>query len=58
MTVNKDTVKALEAATTLIKYCARYKHCKGCIFKDSNDFFNNCAINRPFSYVVIKEDNE
>ena len=27
MLVNKETVKALNAAKTLVKYCARYKNC-------------------------------
>lgn len=58
MTANKDTVKALEAATTLIKYCARYKNCNKCIFRTSSGLLNGCAINRPFDYVEIKEVNK
>lgn len=53
MTANKDTVKAINAATTLIKYCARYKKCSKCVF---NDF--GCAINNPFLYKEIKEVNK
>ena len=59
---NKDTVKALDAATTLIKYCSRYKDCSKCVFYTQyvidDGIFKGCSINRPFSYVEIKEDNE
>lgn len=59
MTANKDTAKALDAATTLIKYCARYQNCNKCIFQTSKDGrLNGCAINRPYCYVEIKEGNE
>ena len=55
MSINKDTLKAIEAGTTLIKYCARYKTCKGCIFhKISNDC--GCVVNRPYLYDEIKLD--
>lgn len=63
MTVNKDTAKALDAATTLIKYCKRYKNCNKCVFYtqyvlDERIIKGGCAINRPFSYKEIKEDNK
>lgn len=58
MAINKDTLKAIEAGTTLIKYCARYKTCKGCIFhkiiKTSDK--SNCVVNRPYLYDEIKLD--
>lgn len=57
MKINKDTKKAIDAATTLIKYCARYKQCKGCIFHQSNSMSINpfCCIGYPFEYKEIKE---
>lgn len=62
MTANKDTAKAVNAATTLIKYCKRYKLCNKCVFYTQyvigDGIFKGCAINRPFSYKEIKEDNE
>lgn len=63
MTANKDTAKAVNAATTLIKYCSRYKHCSNkCVFYTQyvlgDGIFKGCAINRPFNYKEIKEDNE
>lgn len=51
--INKDTAKAIDAATTLIKYCARYKDCSKCVF-----YSFGCAINRPYCYVEIKEVNK
>lgn len=51
MKTNKDTTKAVEAVTTLIKYCDRYKHCKGCIFHDVN---SGCMVNYPYRYHKIK----
>lgn len=45
MKTNKDTTKAIEAATTLIKYCARYKNCKGCIF-----YAATCSVGYPCFY--------
>lgn len=58
MTANKDTAKAVNAATTLIKYCARYTDCKDCIFYKGSGLLNGCAINRPYCYVEIKEGNK
>lgn len=55
MSTNKDTVKALNAAQTLVKYCGRYKNCDNCIFLTRIGLSIGCAINRPFSYVEIKE---
>lgn len=55
MKTNKDTVKAVEAATTLIKYCARYKHCNGCIFHNAGQHY--CNINYPNEYEEIKGAN-
>lgn len=59
MIANKDTVKAINAATTLIKYCSRYKDCSKCVFYAQyvlNDgIFKGCAINHPFQYKEIKE---
>lgn len=58
MKSNKDTVKALEAATTLITYCNRYKYCKGCIFHQLNEKNNHfCVINMPYMYQEITEKN-
>lgn len=56
--VNKDTKKAIDAGTTLIKYCSRYKTCKGCIFhKISNPMDGcSCVVNRPYLYDEIKLD--
>ena len=47
---NKDTLKAVNAATTLIKYCVRYKKCDKCIFHSE---FGGCAVNKPFDYQEI-----
>ena len=59
MTANKDTAKALDAATTLIKYCLRYKDCSKCFFYTQyvlgDGIFKGCAINHPFQYKEIKE---
>lgn len=57
MKSNKDTVKALEAATTLITYCSRYKDCKGCIFHQLEKYNHFCAINMPYMYQEITEKN-
>lgn len=54
---NKDTTKAIDAANTLLKYCARYKHCKGCIFYRANSI-KSCNINYPFAYKYNKEVND
>lgn len=58
MAINKDTKKAIDAATTLIKYCSRYGTCKGCIFhKISNPIKDGCCVvNRPYLYDEIKLD--
>lgn len=56
MLVNKDTAKAVNAAKTLIEYCARYKDCQNCIFYRKKGFkFENhsCAIYGPFKYMTI-----
>lgn len=53
MKTNKDTIKAVEAATTLIKYCDRYKQCNGCIFRIKGNNYG-CAVNHPFQYLKIK----
>lgn len=45
---NKDTVKAINAASTLIKYCARYKNCDKCVF-----YYKGCVINKPCDYKMI-----
>lgn len=60
MTANKDTAKAVNAATTLIKHCARYKNCSKCIFYTPYDFNGSiaCAINRPYTYKEITEGNK
>lgn len=62
MTANKDTAKALDAATTLIEYCSRYKVCSKCVFYTQyvldDGIFKGCAINRPFNYKEIKEGNK
>ena len=59
MIANKDTAKALDAATTLIKYCKRYKDCKKCVFYTQyvvgDGIFKGCAINKPFQYKEISE---
>lgn len=51
MITNKDTVKALNAATTLIKYCNKYKLCTDCVFYKSG-----CAVNKPFEYREIDKE--
>ena len=43
MKMNKDTLKAVEAANILLKYCSRYKTCKNCIF-----YYSGCVIGSPF----------
>ena len=48
MNINKDMAKTVNAAKTLIKYCARYKDCQNCVF-----FRNGCAICGPFKYMTI-----
>ena len=56
MNINKDTANAVNAAKTLIKYCARYKNCQNCVFfrEKKFDFENNrCAIAGPFKYLTI-----
>lgn len=57
MKINKDTANAVNAAKTLIKYCARYKNCENCIFHGvKNDLlFSRCAINDPFRYKEIND---
>ena len=49
---NKDTDKAIEAKNTLIKYCDRYEHCRGCFFQviDAVNGLKRCAINYPYMY--------
>ena len=51
MVTNKDTVKALNAATTLIKYCSKYKFCNDCVF-----YKNGCAVNFPYEYREVKNE--
>lgn len=56
MNINKDTAKAVNAAKTLIKYCARYKECQNCVFFRKRKFeFDNdhCAILGPFKFMTI-----
>ena len=54
MNINKDTAKAVNAAKTLIKYCARYKDCQNCVFyRDGKFEYNRCAISWPFKYKTI-----
>lgn len=56
MKINKDTIKAVNAAKTLIKYCARYENCNNCVFfrEKKFDFENDrCAIAEPFKYMTI-----
>lgn len=48
MLVNKDTAKAVNAAETLINYCARYKECRKCVF-----YHDGCSIGYPFEYKMI-----
>lgn len=62
MLVNKDTIKALNAATTLIKYCNRYKNCDNCIFYSDNKFERitipqHCAVNIPCNYKAVKNND-
>ena len=56
MNINKDTANAVNAAKTLIKYCARYENCQSCIFYRKKGFkFENhsCAVYGPFKYMEI-----
>ncbi len=53
MNINKDTAKAANAATILIKYCARYKECRKCVF-----YCNGCSIGYPFEYKMISSPFE
>ena len=57
MNTNKDTIKAVNAARTLIKYCARYKDCQKCAFRA---VIPRCAINRPYDYApsILKRIEE
>ena len=48
MKINKDTAKAVNAAKTLIEYCARYKECRKCVF-----YHDGCSIGYPFEYKMI-----
>lgn len=55
---NKDTIKTINAAKTLIEYCARYKDCKNCVFNvaiENGLLLPHCAINKPFTYTEINE---
>lgn len=60
--INKDTLKAVKAATTLVKYCSRYKRCSyKCIFyQPTNERFitARCAINQPWKYSEINTNSE
>ena len=51
MNINKDTAKAVNAAKTLIEYCARYENCAKCVFCAAKQ--NRCVINRPYDYALI-----
>ena len=57
--INKDTLKAIESATTLVKYCSRYKDCSKCFFHTQyvldDGIFKGCAINNPFQYKELTE---
>lgn len=58
MVTNKDTVKALDAATTLIKYCNKHKHCNNCVFYKSDldsTILGCCAVNMPFKYREVNK---
>ena len=50
MNINKDTANAVNAAKTLIEYCARYKECRKCVF-----FNDGCSIGYPFEYKEIND---
>ena len=50
MITNKDTVKALDAATTLIKYCNKFKFCNDCVFYKNGSDRGCCAVNFPYEY--------
>lgn len=60
--INKDTLKAVKAATTLVKYCSRYKRCSyKCIFyQPTIERFTTarCAINQPCKYGEINTISE
>jgi hypothetical protein len=59
MLVNKDTIKAINAAKTLIKYCARYKNCDNCVFCKSDAgsiTVGCCAVNFPYEYREIDKE--
>ena len=56
MVTNKDTVKALNAATTLIKYCNKYKHCNKCVFYKRNLERGYCAVNFPHDYKEVTNE--
>lgn len=62
MITYKDTAKAVNAATTLIKYCNKYKHCNNCVFYKSDldsTILGCCAVNFPCKYrEVDKEVNK
>ena len=57
--MNKDTLKAVKSATTLVKYCSRYKRCSyKCIFYQptiDRIEIGSCAINSPYKYGEITE---
>lgn len=60
--INKDTLKAVKAATTLVKYCSRYKRCSyKCIFYQptiERITIGSCAINQPCKYSEINTISE
>lgn len=62
MITNKDTVKALNAATTLVNYCGRYKTCDNCIFHACDFELKRCfcEVNMPCTYKEVRknEDND
>lgn len=54
----KKTVKAVKAATRLIKYCHKHTHCDNCIFYSGIEY-KSCAINIPTRWAEITGvDNE
>ena len=54
MVTNKETVKALNAATTLVEYCNKIKLCNDCVFYKSG-LNECCAVKFPYDYREVNK---
>lgn len=53
----KKTVKAVKAATRLIKYCRKHTCCDKCIFYKGIEY-KSCAVNFPHRWTEITGVND